>query len=80
MIQETVCVKAPPRANFISFGAFSPSDCHEEIHETYIIVVIIIVVVVVVIIKEVIVININRTTIFLKGAHWNQRWLQLYGQ
>lgn len=32
--QETVCVKAPPRANFISFGAFSPSDCHEEIHET----------------------------------------------
>ena len=44
-IQERVCVKAPPRANFISFGAFSHSpshsdsdsdECigHEEIHET----------------------------------------------
>jgi len=32
--QERVCVKAPPRANFISFGSFSASDCHEEIHET----------------------------------------------
>ena len=33
-IQETVCVKPPPRANFISFGTFSSSDCREEIHET----------------------------------------------
>jgi len=41
--QERVCVKAAPRANFISFGAFSHSphdsdsdECrgHEEIHET----------------------------------------------
>lgn len=32
--QETVCVKPPPRANFISFGTFSSSDCREEIHET----------------------------------------------